>query len=119
MSIEPIFLRQFDQHLSALRAEHERLLEDNQRLRKQLHDWNEEEALDELVKELVDARRRSLTQLTDAEIDAADSFRSEHYEKCHKYQFGYFMDNTGIGRVLEIQCCVCGEKKDITDYEAW
>lgn len=119
MSIEKFFRNEYEKHLDAIRDEHTQLLAENARLRQRLHDWNKEEELAKLVDELVDARGRSLHSLTDSEKDELNKFRTMHYDRCHKYEFGYFLSGTGIGTVLEVQCCACGEKKDITDYAAW
>jgi hypothetical protein len=33
--------------------------------------------------------------------------------------FKYSFTHTSIGTVVEIQCCMCRKKKDVTDYDCW
>lgn len=97
MSINQFFMRDFQKHLDAIQTEHNRALEDNARLRRQVEEWNKDEEIQKAAVALREARRHSLHNLTDLELDKLNEFCSLHSKQCKKYSFGYFISECGIG----------------------
>lgn len=56
-------------------------------------------------------------KLTPAEEERANTFMRQH-KKCRGL-FSYTFTPTGIGIGVDIKCCSCGEKRDITNYDCW
>ena len=65
-------------------------------------------------------RSNSLYMRSDAEKEADEQFRKEHGERC-KNDSGYMyrLTETELGTGINIICPVCGEEKNITDYDWW
>ena len=119
MSINEFFTRDFHKHIDAISDEYNRVREENASLRKRMREWRKDDEIQKLEKEIKDVRIHSLKVLTDVELDELNKFRNQHLERCRQYKFGYFVTGTGIGEGIDIQCMVCGDKKDITDFGAW
>ena len=94
---------------------------------KQVNEWNKDEEIQKLKNEVKYIRRHSLLQMSDKEVQAEKAFREEHYKKCalplnskiKGNTYIYTLTGTGLGTGIEIQCPICGEKKDITDIDSW
>jgi uncharacterized protein CbrC (UPF0167 family) len=119
MSINPVFIHDFQKHIEAVQDEYARVCEENTSLRQRMQEWRKEDEIQKLEEQNRSVQRRSLAVLTDIEFDELNKFRDQHYESCKRRAFGYFLSGTGIGTVIEVQCVHCGEKKNITDYDAW
>lgn len=65
-------------------------------------------------------RSNSLYMRSDAEKEADEQFRKEHGERCKNDSgYMYLLVETELGTGINIICPVCGEKKNITDYDWW
>ena len=58
--------------------------------------------------------------LDEVEQKSYDEFKSEHYAK-HHFQGGVpaTLTPTGLGIHVDVKCPICGEVKDISNYESW
>ena len=46
--------------------------------------------------------------------------KDSHYKSCKNgSKYLYELTGTGIGTAITIKCPVCGEEKNITDYDCW
>lgn len=77
----------------------------------------------ELDKSVEKPNKNIVIKFTNKETDAANAFVSYHKE-CTKKQnkdgnslFSFIVTPTSIGNTIHIKCSVCGEEKDITDYD--
>ena len=60
--------------------------------------------------------------LTDKQIEDFQKFRNEHNECVDPTiggKFSFIFTPTGLGNIVEVQCNICKENKDITEYEYW
>ena len=65
-------------------------------------------------------RKHSLLIFTKSEKQQRDIFVQKHYEKCKNAgNYIYNLIGIGIGTIVNIECPVCHEKVDITDYESF
>lgn len=119
MSINQFFAGDFQKHIEAISDEYDRVCEVNASLRQRMQEWRKDDEIQKLEKEIKNVRSHSLKVVTDVELDELNKFRNRHLESCRQYKFGYFITGTGIGEGIDVQCMVCGEKKDITDYSVW
>ena len=63
-------------------------------------------------------------KLNDKEIELAEEFKKEHYHPdIYKGAIGghinYIFTPTSIGDAVSIECSICSEIKNITDYDSW
>ena len=87
--------RDFKGLLKAAQDEYDSLVELNESLRKKVAEWNNEKK-------------------------AERAFRDSHYKSCKNgSKYLYELTGTGIGTAITIKCPVCGEEKNITDYDCW
>ena len=119
MSINQFFAGDFQKHIEAISAEYDRVCEVNAGLRQKMQEWRKDDEIQKLEKEIAEVRRHSIHIVTDVELDEINKFRNQHRQSCKKYDFGFFLTGTGLGTGIDIQCMVCGEKKDVTDFGAW
>ena len=61
----------------------------------------------------------SLIILSDKQKEQVKEFNSKHYNSCHCNSIKYILTPTGMGMGVDIECPICGEKLDITDYDLW
>ena len=87
---------------------------------KELENYNKNDEVEELKKELKLLKERSMYCLSEKQKQQVDKFNKEHYMKhpC-KYTSSYILTSTGIGTVVTIKCNKCGEELDVTDYDLW
>ena len=78
-----------------------------------------DEVIERLNKELERYRENSLQVLSDKEISQFREFKYNHYKSCKTNDVLVFLSPTGIGTVIKIKCCECGEEVDITDIDSW
>lgn len=125
-----MYIKRLDQRgvhdaLKNVGYEFDRLIEENKSLRERIAKFNEAEVIAEQKAIAEDIRKRSLLVMTEKESDAEIAFRNAHNHyrglKIGMYgsTFQYEISGAGIGTVLKIRCPVCGEERDITDYDAW
>lgn len=60
--------------------------------------------------------------LNEKEVEAYTKFQNKHYELHNEIKScgcSVIFTHTGIGLGKTVQCNVCGEKQDITDYDNW
>ena len=91
--------RDFNGLLKAAQDEYDSLVELNESLRKKVAEWNKDEEIRKAVEK---------------------AFKDSHYESCKNGgKYLYELTGTGIGTAITIKCPVCGEEKNITDYDCW
>lgn len=114
------FHRDIDNLLEELHSAYQELQAEKETYKNKLSDWNKERELQSMQNELENCRESALHLFVGKEKESEQRFREQHYQKCKNgNQFGYLLTGTGIGTSVEIQCPVCGETKDITDYSFW
>lgn len=84
--------RDFKGLLKDVQDEYDFLVELNKSLQKKVAEWNKDEEIQRAV---------------------------EMTEYCRTHKYLYELTGTGIGTAITIKCPVCGEEKDITDYDCW
>ena len=78
-----------------------------------------DEVIERLNKELERYKNNSLQVLSDKEMSQFREFKYNHYKSCKTNDVLVFLSPTGIGTVIKIKCCECGEEVDITDIDSW
>ena len=78
-----------------------------------------DEVIERLNKELERYRKNSLEVLSDKEMSQFKEFKHSHYKTCKTNDVWVFLSHTGIGMVIKLKCCECGEEVDITDIDSW
>ena len=78
-----------------------------------------DEVIERLNKELERYRNNSLQVLSDKEISQFREFKYNHYKSCGSSDVWVLLSPTGIGTIIKLKCCVCGEEVDITDIDSW
>ena len=63
-------------------------------------------------------------KLSEKEAKAADEFENKHrHPDVYKGAIGghmeYIFTPTSIGSACTVKCSICGESKNITDYDVW
>jgi hypothetical protein len=58
-------------------------------------------------------------ELNEVETKRANTFQNKHYRKHSADRRAITFFPTGIGNKIVIECLICCEKSDITDYESW
>lgn len=112
--------RDFKGLLKDVQDEYDFLAELNKSLQKKVAEWNKDEEIQRAVKMTEYCRTHSLCQMSDNEKKAERAFRDSHYKSCKNgSKYLYELTGTGIGTAITIKCPVCGEEKDITDYDCW
>jgi len=118
--MQAFFDGEITRHLSQLTEDIRTLQTENQYLRKKLHDYKQEEEIKERDEIISNLHKHSLLIFTMSEKQLRDTFVQKHYEKCENAgNYIYNLIGTGIGTVVNIECPVCHEKEDITDYSVW
>ena len=112
--------RDFKGLLKAAQDEYDFLVETNKSLRKKIAEWNKDEEIRKAVELAEYNRVHSLCQMSDNELKAEKAFKDSHYKSCRNGgRYLYELTGTGIGTAITIKCPVCGEEKNITDYDCW
>jgi hypothetical protein len=61
--------------------------------------------------------------LTNNQLENFQKFRNDHYhegvDSTIGGKFSFIFTPTGLGNIVEVQCNICKEKKDMTEYEYW
>ena len=78
-----------------------------------------DEVVERLNKELERYRENSLQVLSDKEMSQFREFKYSHYKTCGSSDVWVFLSHTGIGTIIKLKCCECGEEVDITDIDNW
>ena len=78
-----------------------------------------DEVIERLNKELERYRNNSLQVLSDKEISQFREFKHSHYKSCGTNDVCVLLSPTGIGTIIKLKCCECGEEVDITDIDSW
>ena len=78
-----------------------------------------DEVIERLNKELERYRENSLQVLSDKEISQFREFKHSHYKSCGTNDVCVLLSPTGIGTIIKLKCCECGEEVDITDIDSW
>lgn len=121
-----IFIGSFEDALEHARIRYTQLENDNKRLRQKINSFDEKEKIKSIKREIEDIKRRSLCIFSNKELVAEQKFIATHYQKHNCIDnkntgnsWIYKLTSTGIGTVIEIQCPICGESENITDYDNW
>ena len=78
-----------------------------------------DEVIERLNKELERYRENSLQVLSDKEMSQFKEFKYNHYKSCGTSDVYVLLSPTGIGTIIKLKCCECGEEVDITDCDNW
>ena len=78
-----------------------------------------DEVIERLNKELERYRENSLKVLSDKEMSQFKEFKHSHYKTCGTNDIYVLLSPTGIGTIIKLKCCECGEEVDITDINHW
>ena len=78
-----------------------------------------DEVVERLNKELERYRENSLQVLSDKEMSQFKEFKYSHYKTCGTSDVCVLLSPTGIGTIIKLKCCECGEEVDITDINHW
>ena len=78
-----------------------------------------DEVIERLNKELERYRENSLQVLSDKEMSQFREFKHSHYKTCGSNDIWVLLSPTGIGTIIKLKCCECGEEVDITDINHW
>ena len=108
--------------LARLQERFDSLEKENQSLRKQLASYNQEKEIKGREEVIKDLRTRALHIMSDKEWKDYNEFREKHYKmfgckNANHYLFD--LTGTGIGTAITVVCPICGEAKDITDFNSW
>lgn len=61
--------------------------------------------------------------LTEKQLESFHNFRKNHNHNNNDStiggKFSFIFTPTGLGNIIEIQCNICKEKIDLTDYDKW
>lgn len=110
----------FGKLLDKVREEYDYVCERNEKLTKQVQEWNKSEEIHRLEQMVEYYRGHALHQLSDKEAKAVSEFRKKHYESCkNSGTYRFELAGTGIGEVISIICPVCGQEENVTDYDSW
>lgn len=96
----------------------EGLISSNEKLKERVANFNKDEEIKRLQKELDDMRVNSLTVLNDKERRDSRHFSEEHFKSC-KSNILYILEGTGIGMGITVKCAKCGVEEDVTDVDSW
>lgn len=96
----------------------EGLISSNEKLKERVANFNKDEEIKRLKKEIDDIRVNSLTILNDKERKDTREFSEAHFKSC-KSHILYILEGTGIGMGITVKCAKCGVEKDVTDVESW
>lgn len=120
-------IQTFEEALGDIREVAIYLQEENKKLREQIRKSYDEirvEFKDEL-EGLQNELARSYMRFSPKEEEAYQKFIHKHY-KLHndgKYKnssgITVHMTGTGVGTCYELECPICHEKENITDYDTW
>ena len=111
--------KSFKESLRDLECEFNRQSSEIDALRTRLQNYRKDDEIQQLKAEIQNIRKLNLLNMTLAERDAVDTFVSIHLHKCQSPSFSYELSGTSIATAITIRCPICGEEKDVTDYEAW
>jgi hypothetical protein len=106
-------------YVTAIEDDIDNYRESNRRLRE---DYNKDDEIVKLKKEIEDIRKKSFLTLDDVELKAYKEFSSKHYESCYKRRRGTThveFYGTGLGDVIIVKCPICNETEDITNVDNW
>ena len=78
-----------------------------------------DEVIERLNKELERYRKNSLEVLSNKEMSQFKEFKHSHYKSCGTSDVCVLLSPTGIGTIIKLKCCECGEEVDITDIDSW
>ena len=78
-----------------------------------------DEVIERLNKELERYRKNSLEVLSNKEMSQFKEFKHSHYKSCGTSDVCVLLSPTGIGTIIKLKCCKCGEELDITDIDSW
>lgn len=62
--------------------------------------------------------RSNVARLDGLEKDRAMTFRTRHIVTCGAEPVVEY-HGTGIGTAIDVECPVCHEREDVTDYGSW
>ena len=96
--------------------------EDNKELRDKLETYSKDKEIAKYEKEICELRKNSLYIMDDQEKEAAKEFMEAHFKehgKTKACRVRYILTPTAIGMVTEVECVLCGQRKDITNTSNW
>lgn len=106
--------------LGDVQAEYDRQVSVADYFRKKCEEFRKDDEIKKLEEQLSEVRHYSLHVMNEEEYVEDAAFRAAYYMKCRNGRtFCYTLTGTGIGTIISVRCPICGEEKDITDYDKW
>lgn len=88
-------------------------------LRKLREEYDKDEEVKQLKEKVEFLESNSLYILSENQKKQIKEFSQKHYDKCHEiYEYITVMP-TEIGIAIGIECSICGEKLNLTNYDEW
>lgn len=89
---------------------------------KQLTEFSAQDEIKKANEYAESIREHSLFTMSAKEAEAIKEFKAKHFS-CQSDRlstsYEYVLTGTGIGTAISIRCPVCGEEKNVTDYDMW
>ena len=108
-----------DDMLKQLKDYIDLLKKDKEAYAKRLREYNKDEKIVELEREIERLWDNSIYVCIGKEKELYDEFKKDHYKSCGTSDIIITLSPIGIGTVIKVKCPVCGEEEDITDINCW
>ena len=95
------------------------LKKDKEAYAKKLREYNKDEEIVKLKKEIERLWDNSIYVCIGKEKELYDEFKKDHYKSCGTSDIIITLAPVGIGTVIKVKCPICGEEVDITDTDCW
>lgn len=113
-------LNKFDKCLKELEKEYSALQSENDELRRRLAEYNKDEEIQKLERQIKLQSEMCLHLLVGKEKERVENFREKHYHSCNNgNRYIFELTGTGIGEGIEIKCPICSATEDVTDVDCW
>ena len=108
-----------DDMLKQLKDYIDLLKEDKEAYAKKLREYNKDEEIVKLKKEIERLHDNSIYICIGNEKEMYNEFKTKHYKSCGTSNTIIELTPTGIGTAIKVKCPICGEAGDITDTNCW
>lgn len=104
--------------LDKIKEQYEILSSVNDKLRSKVDEWNKDDEIQKLKRQIEDMRRKSVHIRSEKEMNDETEYLSQHRSKCSG-DMQYLFKGNGIGTWYTLTCEKCGEVKEIDDMDNW
>ena len=108
-----------DDMLKQLKDYIDLLKKDKEAYAKELREYNKDEEIVKLKKEIERLYDNSIHICVGNEKEMYNEFKTKHYKSCGTSNTIIELTPTGIGTAIKVKCPICGEEVDITDTDCW